>query len=95
MASRTARVVVFMPPAVEPGEPPISIRRTIKPCDALDMAGRATVLKPAVLGVTDWKRDVSRRLSVGSAEKSVKKKNAAGRAMRRLVVTRITLLCIR
>ena len=53
LASRTASVVVFTPPAVEPGEPPMSIKRIITPCDALDIADRFTVLKPAVLGVTD------------------------------------------
>ena len=45
-----------MPPAVEPGEPPMSIRRIIMPCDAPDIADRFTVLKPAVLGVTDWNK---------------------------------------
>ena len=53
LASRTASVVVFIPPAVEPGEPPMSIKRIITPCDALDIADKFTVLKPAVLGVTD------------------------------------------
>ena len=31
----------------------MSIRRIITPCDAPDIADRFTVLKPAVLGVTD------------------------------------------
>ena len=53
LAIKTASVVVFMPPAVEPGEPPMSIKRIITPCDAPDIADRFTVLKPAVLGVTD------------------------------------------
>ena len=53
LAIKTASVVVFMPPAVEPGEPPMSIKRIITPCDAPDIADRLTVLKPAVLGVTD------------------------------------------
>ena len=44
---RTANVVVFIPPAVEPGEPPISIT------DACFIALRSTVLNPAVLNVTD------------------------------------------
>ena len=57
LASRTAKVVVFIPPAVEPGEPPISIRRIIMPCDEPDIADKFTVLKPAVLVVTDWNRD--------------------------------------
>ena len=57
MASRTANVVVFMPPAVEPGEPPNSIRTTINACDVLPIAARSAVLKPAVRGVTDWNID--------------------------------------
>ena len=56
LASRTAKVVVFIPPAVDPGEPPISIKRIIMPCDELDIADKFIVLKPAVLVVTDWKR---------------------------------------
>ena len=31
----------------------MSIKRIITPCDAPDIADRFTVLKPAVLGVTD------------------------------------------
>ena len=34
-------------------QPPISIKRIITPCDAPDIVERFTVLKPAVLGVTD------------------------------------------
>lgn len=41
-----------MPPAVEPGEPPISIRIIITDCPVSLMAVRSAVLKPAVLGVT-------------------------------------------
>ena len=54
LPSRTVSVVVFIPPAVEPGEPPMSIRKIITAKDELDIPGRLTVLKPAVLGVTDW-----------------------------------------
>ena len=50
---RTANVVVFIPPAVEPGEPPISIRIIIIITDACFIALRSTVLNPAVLNVTD------------------------------------------
>ena len=57
LASRTANVVVFMPPAVEPGEPPNSIRTTINACEVLPIAARSAVLKPAVRGVTDWNID--------------------------------------
>ena len=50
---RTASVVVFIPPAVEPGEPPTSISRIIIALEDSVMAVRSAVLNPAVLGVTD------------------------------------------
>ena len=51
LASRTAKVVVFMPPAVDPGDPPISIS-TISSIDpAPDSEEKDAVLKPAVRGV--------------------------------------------
>ena len=49
----TAIVVVFMPPAVDPGEPPINIRIMVNTRPASLKAARFTVLKPAVLGVMD------------------------------------------
>jgi hypothetical protein len=52
LANNTAAVVVFIPPAVDPGDPPISISMMIRARPALVMAVRSTVLKPAVLGVT-------------------------------------------
>ena len=58
-AKRTAAVVVFIPPAVDPGEPPISIRIIIIIWPASVSAVSSTVLKPAVLGVTDWNMDAS------------------------------------
>lgn len=51
--NKTAIVVVFMPPAVEPGEPPISISIIIRYNPVSLIAVRFTVLNPAVLGVTD------------------------------------------
>lgn len=48
----TAIVVIFMPPAVEPGAPPISIRIINIPSPASLIVLRGTVLNPAVLGVT-------------------------------------------
>ena len=51
--TRTARVVVFIPPAVEPGEPPISIRIMISICPTSLSKVKFAVLNPAVLGVTD------------------------------------------
>ena len=50
---RPAKVGVFMPPAVEPGDPPISISRIITDFDVGVIAVRSAVLKPAVLVVTD------------------------------------------
>lgn len=50
---RTASVVVFIPPAVEPVDPPTSIRQIIKSRLVSRRDGRSTVLKPAVLGLTD------------------------------------------
>jgi CheY-like chemotaxis protein len=52
-SNRTAKVVVFIPPAVEPGEPPISIRITIMAVPDSSIAARSVVLKPAVRVVTD------------------------------------------
>ena len=52
-SNRTAKVVVFIPPAVEPGEPPISIRMTIMAVPDSSIAARSVVLKPAVRVVTD------------------------------------------
>ena len=49
----TAIVVVFMPPAVEPGLPPISIRKIKIYCPASLNSDRSMVLKPAVRVVTD------------------------------------------
>ncbi|CAN4047882.1 RNA polymerase sigma factor sigV, partial [Dysosmobacter welbionis] len=51
-ARRTASVVVFMPPAVEPGEPPMSISMVIIVCPLSLIAVKSAVLKPAVRGVT-------------------------------------------
>ena len=51
--NRTAKVAVFIPPAVEPGEPPISIRMIIMAVPDSSIAARSVVLKPAVRVVTD------------------------------------------
>ena len=47
----TAIVAVFIPPAVEPVEPPISIRIYVISFDGADSSAFDTLLKPAVLGV--------------------------------------------
>ena len=51
----TARVVVLIPPAVEPGEPPINIRNTVRILLAGASAAVSVELKPAVLAVTESK----------------------------------------
>ena len=61
LSRKVARVVVLKPPAVEPGEPPTSIRRIRSIWELPAKRVRSTVLKPAVRGVTDWKREASRR----------------------------------
>ena len=48
---RTAIVVVFMPPAVDPGDPPISINTISSILPVPDKEEKDVVLKPAVLGV--------------------------------------------
>ena len=88
-------VVVFIPPAVDPGEPPMSIKTIMSIWPASVIFVRSAVLKPAVLGVTDWNREFNSRVPRGSSENSKKKNQAAGAAISTAVVTRITLLCIR
>ena len=94
-ASSTAMVVVFMPPAVEPGLPPMSMSPMVMVWPVSLRAVRSAVLKPAVLGVTDWNADSRIRLPMGSAENSKKKKYSAGTRSKTPVEARITLLCIR
>ena len=45
----TAMVVVFIPPAVDPGEPPMSIKTIMSIWPASVIFVRSAVLKPAVL----------------------------------------------
>ena len=54
---RTAMVTVFIPPAVPTGEPPISIKIIDVAAEAFVRFSCGTEAKPAVLVVTDWKRD--------------------------------------
>ena len=55
--TRTAMVTVFIPPAVPTGEPPISIKTIDTVADAFIRFSCGMVAKPAVLVVTDWKKD--------------------------------------
>ena len=54
---RTAMVTVFIPPAVPTGEPPISIKMIDTAAEAFVRLSCGTEAKPAVLVVTDWKKD--------------------------------------
>ena len=49
----TEKVVVFIPPPVEPGEAPININKTVNKTEAELYKPISIVLKPAVLAVTD------------------------------------------
>ena len=49
----TANVVVLIPPAVEPADPPIIIRHMRINLPASVIFASSTVLKPAVLALTD------------------------------------------
>ena len=62
---RTARVVVLIPPAVDPGLPPTSMRRIIRNWPDSRMEERSAVLKPAVRVVTDWNKDTRIRFPAG------------------------------
>ena len=54
VANSTASVEVFMPPAVDPDDPPTNINIIIVSSPTWLIAFRFTVLNPAVLGVTVW-----------------------------------------
>ena len=44
LAMRTASVVTFMPPAVEPGAPPVSISKIVPACEVSLIFVRSAVL---------------------------------------------------
>ena len=92
--NKTASVVVFIPPAVEPGEPPISISMIVIAVPVSLISVKSAVLNPAVLGVTDWNKELQMRSPIGLSPNSNKKKYRAGSEIRSTVVIRITLLCI-
>ena len=70
----TANVVVFIPPAVDPGDPPISINIVVIAIPTSVMDNWSTVLNPAVLGVTDWNMELQNRSASGASVNSKKKK---------------------
>ena len=71
---RTVNVVVFIPPAVEPGEPPISINNIITAFEASLIFEISIVLNPAVLVVTDWNAAANKRFPADRFFKSQMKK---------------------
>ena len=56
-SSSTAMVVVFTPPAVDPGEPPTNMRKIVSSFEALPMPLTDTELNPAVRAVAEANRD--------------------------------------
>ena len=91
----TATVVVFRPPAVDPGDPPMSMHRIMTACPPALIPFRSTVLKPAVRSVTDWNRLGSPRRDAGRALISKKKNHKKGSRTSRAEVVSTILLCIR
>ena len=65
--NRIPALVVLTPPPVEPGDAPTNIRRIIIRMVSLVSSPMSTVLKPAVRGVIDWKRDASTWFCHGQA----------------------------
>jgi len=53
--TNTEKVLVLIPPPVPPGEAPINIRTIVKNIEDINNEDVGMVLKPAVLGATDWK----------------------------------------
>jgi hypothetical protein len=56
-AKRTPRVFTLMPPPVEPEAAPINIKKMLNKRVTLAILLKSRVLKPAVLVVTDWKKE--------------------------------------
>ena len=74
VVTNTKKVVIFIPPPVEPGAAPININTICKKILDSVIFVRSTVLNPAVRGVTDWKKDARILDPKGMPAKSTKKK---------------------
>ena len=74
VVTKTKKVVIFIPPPVEPGAAPININIICKKILDSVIFVRSTVLNPAVRGVTDWKKDARILDPKGMPVKSTKKK---------------------
>ena len=57
----TAKVVVFMPPAVEPELPPMNISKQLSREPLSESRDRSAVFMPAVRVLTEWNREASIR----------------------------------
>ncbi|OIP90054.1 MAG: hypothetical protein AUK26_10315 [Syntrophaceae bacterium CG2_30_58_14] len=53
----SAKLVVLIPPPVEPGDAPMNMRMIMTRTVGLVSRPMSTVLNPAVRGVIDWKRE--------------------------------------
>lgn len=84
----TMIVVIFIPPAVDPGAPPISIRMIMIILPLSLKLTRLWVLNPAVLVVMDWKKEENNRSRIGNAWNSTVKKKTAGTRISRIVIKR-------
>ncbi len=69
--SRRVKLVVLMPPPVEPGEAPMNMRTINRRIDALVSWPMSTVLKPQVLAVTDWKRELRNTVAAGASRRTL------------------------
>ncbi len=67
ISSRSVKLVVLIPPPVDPGEAPMNIRIIMTRIVVLARLPMSTVLKPAVRGVIDWKRESSSRVCQGAS----------------------------
>lgn len=93
----TATEVVLMPPAVEPGLPPMNMSMTVRSFEASESAAVSTLLKPAVLGVTAEKKLTSicspSGMSAFMRPRSRKKKSSAPPKMSMSVVRMTSFVC--
>ena len=93
----TAAVVVLMPPAVEPGLPPMNMSIIVSSLLAGESAAVSTLLKPAVLGVTAEKKLTSTCSPSGMPTfmrlRSIIKKSAAPPKVSMAEVMSTSLVC--
>ena len=96
--TKMAKVVVLIPPVVEPVEPPMSIRQMDKNLLLSVNSFKGSVLKPAVRTVTDWNREERICSSKGKREKTTlfcsnKKKKKAPPKISKAVTNSTNLVC--